>query len=126
MQFRTPLKKVKGLGSARSGVHHWWMQRLTSLALVPLLLWFVYSLSAMTGHDYAAVREWVAQPWVALLLILTMATGLYHGQLGLQVVIEDYVHTPWIATTLQIAVKFLLILFGGMGIFAVLRLATGH
>ena len=91
MDMRTPLGKVRGLGSAKSGVHHFWMQRLTAVALIPLVIWFAVSLVMLSGADYGMARSWLSSPFVMVLLILTICIGLYHGQLGMQVVIEDYV-----------------------------------
>src|SRR5690606_21337351 len=90
--FRTDMKRVRGLGSAKEGVAHWWMQRLTALALIPLSIWLVAALVAHTGAGYGAVRAWIAHPVTAGLLVLLLGATFYHAQLGLQVVIEDYVH----------------------------------
>ncbi|KKJ76964.1 succinate dehydrogenase [Kiloniella litopenaei] len=92
MSLRTPLGRARGLGSAKEGSSHWWSQRLTSLALVPLVLWFVFSVALMTGADHVQFLEWVQSPIVAGLLILLISVGLLHSQQGMQVVIEDYVH----------------------------------
>src|SRR5258708_16636215 len=90
--LRTPLARARGLGSAKAGVAHWWAQRLTAIALIPLVVWFAISLVMLSGADYAMARAWIGSPRVMVLLILTIGIGLHHGQLGLQVVIEDYVH----------------------------------
>ena len=87
---RTPLARARGLGSAKEGVHHWWIQRLTAIALIPLVVWFAISLVMLSGADYAVVRAWIGSPLVMVLLILTIGVGLHHGQLGMQVVWEDY------------------------------------
>lgn len=92
MNRRSALGRVRGLGSAKEGVGHWWAQRLTALALVPLTLWFVISVAAMTGASHAEMVDWVGSPLVAGLLILLIVATFYHNYLGLQVVIEDYVH----------------------------------
>jgi succinate dehydrogenase / fumarate reductase, membrane anchor subunit len=107
MSLRTPLSKVKGLGSAKQGVHHWWQQRLTALALVPLSLWFVYSLITMAAADYATVVAWIRLPYVTILLIMFVVALFYHAQLGLQIVIEDYIHSEWQKFSCIILVKFL-------------------
>jgi len=125
MDLRSPLKKARGLGSAKEGVHHWWLQRVTSIALVPLTLWFVLSLAALAGSDYAAVVEWVRSPLVALLLVLTVATAFYHAALGVQVVVEDYVsHHGW-RMAIILAEKFLFLLLGVAAILSVLRVSFG-
>ena len=122
---RTPLARARGLGSARVGVHHWWAQRLTAIALIPLVVWFAISLVMMSGADYGAVRAWIGSPMVMVLLILTIAIGLHHGQLGLQVVIEDYVHGDGSKLALIVAVRFIAVLFGLAAIVAVLRIGFG-
>ena len=96
MSLRSPLGKVRGLGSAKEGVAHWWAQRMTAVALVPLLIWFVASVCAMTGAGYDAVHDWIATPMVSIMLVLLTLAVFHHAQLGLQVVIEDYVHTEWL------------------------------
>jgi succinate dehydrogenase / fumarate reductase membrane anchor subunit len=123
--LRTPLARARGLGSAHSGVHHWWAQRLTAVALIPLVVWFAISLVMMSGADYGAVRTWIGSPVVMVLLILTIAVGLHHGQLGLQVVIEDYVHGDGAKLALMVAVRFIAVLFGLAAIVAVLRIGFG-
>ncbi|MFZ0486647.1 MAG: succinate dehydrogenase, hydrophobic membrane anchor protein [Arenicellales bacterium] len=110
MNLQTPLSRVLGLGSAKEGVEHWWWQRLTALALVPLGIWFVVVVISMVGADYATARTWVAQPVNMVLLIAFVAALLHHGQLGLQVVIEDYVHREAWKLTLLLAVKALSVL----------------
>jgi succinate dehydrogenase / fumarate reductase membrane anchor subunit len=122
---RTPLARARGLGSAKEGVHHWWAQRLTAIALIPLVVWFAISLVMMSGADYGAVRAWIGSPLVMVLLILTIAIGLHHGQLGLQVVIEDYVHGDGSKLALIVAVRFIAVLFGLAAIVAVLRIGFG-
>ena len=123
--LRTPLARARGLGSAKAGVHHWWAQRLTAIALIPLVVWFAISLVMMSGADYGAVRAWIGSPVVMVLLILTIAVGLHHGQLGLQVVIEDYVHGDGSKLALIVAVRFIAVLFGLAAIVAVLRIGFG-
>jgi succinate dehydrogenase / fumarate reductase membrane anchor subunit len=125
MSYRTPLGRVRGLGSAKEGVAHWWAQRLTALALVPLVLWFVASLLSMIGADQAAVKAWLGEPLPAVLAVLLIGATFHHAQLGLQVVIEDYVHGRGAKLALIILVKFAALLLGGLGIFAVLKLAFG-
>jgi succinate dehydrogenase / fumarate reductase membrane anchor subunit len=107
------------------GVHHWWAQRLTAIALIPLVVWFAISLVMMSSADYGAVRAWIGSPAVMVLLILTIAIGLHHGQLGLQVVIEDYVHGDGSKLALIVAVRFIAVLFGLAAIVAVLRIGFG-
>jgi succinate dehydrogenase / fumarate reductase, membrane anchor subunit len=100
MSLRTPLGKVLGRGAAGEGTGHWWVQRVTAVALVPLTLWFAGSLLGLQLQSYDQVRGWLGQPWVAVLTILLVLTLSWHSRLGVQVVIEDYVHgggkTAWL------------------------------
>ena len=125
MNFRAPLARARGLGSAKSGTHHWWMQRLTAVALVPLSLWFVASLVVLATADYATVIAWLHSPLVAILCCALIVAIFYHGQLGLQVVVEDYVHTEWLKLTSIVVAKFVSLLMAGASIFAVLSIAFG-
>ena len=92
MSSWTSLRRVRGLGTAKDGVHHWWVQRLTAVALVPLSIWFVTSIVLLVGSDHARVTAWIANPVVAVFLMLTLIAMFYHLKLGLQVVVEDYIH----------------------------------
>ncbi|HEY9567590.1 MAG TPA: succinate dehydrogenase, hydrophobic membrane anchor protein [Thalassobaculum sp.] len=123
--MRTPMARVRGLGSAKAGVHHWWAQRLTAIALVPLTLWFVVSVAGMPGMDHATAVAWIGSPPVAVLLVLLVAATFWHAQLGVQVVVEDYVHNEAVKLTVLIAVKFAAVVLAVACIFAVLRLAFG-
>ena len=124
MSLNTPLRQVLGLGSAKSGVHHWWLQRLTSIALVPLSIWFVVSLLCLPALDHATVTAWMSQGLTALLLILLVLTATWHSRLGVQVVIEDYVHGG--AKTISLLVStFAHTLIAAASIFAVLKVAFG-
>ena len=121
---RTPLARARGLGSAKDGVGHWWAQRLTAIALIPLVVWFAVSLVMLSGADYATVRAWIGSPLVMVLLILTIGIGLHHGQLGLQVVLEDYTDGAWRVVWI-VLVKFIAVLFGLGAIVAILRIGFG-
>jgi succinate dehydrogenase / fumarate reductase, membrane anchor subunit len=123
--MRTPLARVRGLGSAKEGVHHWWAQRLTAIALVPLTLWFVISVAGLAGMDHAEATAWIGSPAVTVLLVLLVAATFWHAQLGVQVVIEDYVHNEAIKLVSLVAVKFAAVLLAVATIVAVLRLAFG-
>ena len=120
--LRSPLNRARGLGSAKSGVHHFWMQRLTAVALIPLVIWFAVSLVMLSGADYGMARAWLGSPFVMVLLILTICIGLYHGQLGMQVVIEDYVHSEGVKLALFVAIKFIAVFFGLAAIVASMRI----
>lgn len=125
MSLRTPLRRVLGAGSAKEGVQHWWLQRLTSVALVPLSVWFVVSLLALPSLDHATVRAWMGQSWTALLLILLVLVAAWHSQLGLRVIVEDYVPAPGARTVTLVLLSFLHTLLAAAGVFAVLRVALG-
>jgi succinate dehydrogenase / fumarate reductase membrane anchor subunit len=120
---RNALKIARGLGSSQSGVGHWWTQRLTAAALVLLVVWFVATVLCLQHADYATARATVARPWNALLLIAFVLTMFWHAVLGLQVVIEDYVHTRWKEVVLLVAIKFLAVLGALASVLAVLRIA---
>ena len=122
---RNPLKRARGLGSAQFGVSHWWTQRITAVGLVVLVLWFVVLALGLLHADYATARAAVAKPWNAVLLIAFLVSALWHAVLGLQVVIEDYVHTRWKEIVLLVAIKFLAVLSVLAGTLAVLRTALG-
>ncbi len=119
----TPLGRARGLGAAKEGVSHWWLQRVTAVALVPLVLWLTLSLAALAGADHASVVAWVSRPLVAVLLSLTLAAGFHHLKLGLQVVIEDYVHGALAKHALLLANLFGCILLAALAVFSVLKIA---
>jgi len=91
--MRSPLARAMGLGSAKEGVEHWWMERVSAVALVPLTLWFVASIIAHTGSDYATFIGWLRTPLATIMMVLLLIALFYHTALGLQVIIEDYVHS---------------------------------
>lgn len=122
---RSPLGRVRAYGSAKEGVHHWWAQRLTALALVPLTVWFVGAVIGLAGADYATTRAWIAQPAQAIALVLLIVATFHHGQLGLQVVIEDYVHHEGLRIALIVLVKAAAAVAGAAATLAVLRIALG-
>jgi succinate dehydrogenase / fumarate reductase membrane anchor subunit len=123
--LRTHLSRARGLGSAKDGLNHWWAQRLTAIALIPLAVWFAVSLVMLSGADYGVVRAWIGSPMVMVLLILTIGVGLHHGRLGLQVVIEDYVHGEGLKLALIVAVRFIAVFFGLAATVAILRIGFG-
>jgi succinate dehydrogenase / fumarate reductase membrane anchor subunit len=124
-ELRTPLKIAVGLGSAKSGVHHFMVQRVTAVALAGLVLWVVWIVLEMLHLDYAAARALIARPWNAVLTIAFVVSSFWHAQLGLQVVIEDYVHAKGLELLMQIAVKFLCFLGAAASVLAVVRIAHG-
>lgn len=121
--LRSPLSRARGLGSAKEGVHHFWVQRVSALALIPLTLWFVFSVAQLAGGDYADVHHWVSAPSVAVVLVLFLASALYHSVLGVQVVIEDYAGGDAARLTLLLISKFLHAIVAAAAIFAVLKVA---
>lgn len=124
--LRNPLKVARGLGSSQSGVGHWWTQRVTAAALVVLLIWFVITVLGLLHAEYATALATVAKPWNALLLIIMLVTMFWHAVLGLQVVIEDYVHTRWKEVLSLVLIKFLAVLGALASVLAVLRIALTH
>ncbi len=125
-RYRTPLKVAKGLGSAKEGTHHFLVQRLTAIALVFLACWFLYFVIGLMHADYLTATDAVARPWNATLLIAFLVAMFWHAQLGVQVIIEDYVHSHGLALTAQIAVRFVCILGALASVFAVVRIALGN
>ena len=121
---RTPLSRARGLGSAKEGTHHWWLQRVTAIALIPLVVWFAISLVMLSGADYAVARAWIGSPLVMVLLTLTIVVGLYHGQLGLQVVWEDYTEGA-LRVFMILFTKFIAVLFGLGAVLAIMRIGFG-
>lgn len=124
-ELRTPLSRAKGLGSAKEGVGHWWRQRMTSLLLLPLILWLGFAVAWLPQADYASMVAWIASPAVTVGLVLLIVATFYHAQLGLQVIIEDYVANHWQRTAAIIVVGFLCLLFAVIGVIAVLKIALG-
>ena len=124
-QYRTPMKIARGLGSARSGAHHFMVQRITAVALAALGLWVVWIALEMLHMDYAAARALIAKPWNAVLMIAFAVASFWHAQLGLQVIVEDYVHTKGFELALQIAIKFACFLGAAASVLAVIRIALG-
>jgi succinate dehydrogenase / fumarate reductase membrane anchor subunit len=125
MNLQTPLARARGLGTAKKGVQHWWWQRLTAVVLVPLCLWFIGTIITMQASDYSTVVNWIQSPLVSGLLVFLIAALFYHTQLGLQVVIEDYVHSEWVKITTLIVAQFLMILLTLTAVIAVLKIALG-
>ena len=125
MSIRTPLGRARGLGSAKTGTDHWWMQRVTALALIPLVIWFVVSMIIVTGAHHETALAFIGSPINAVLLTLLIIATFYHGQLGLQVVIEDYIHSKWLEVALILLVKGAAIFLGVASVYAVIAIALG-
>jgi len=124
-RYRNPLSVARGLGSSNHGLGHWWKQRLTSVALVPLVVWFVVSMIALAGQDRAHVLNWLHSPLHAVVFSLFLIVSLYHANLGLQKIYEDYVQVRWLQLSSRIATNFAAVLLGFAGVFALLRQAFG-
>jgi len=122
MSLRTPLGKVLGRGSAGDGVGHWWEQRVTAIALIPLTAWFAFGLLRRHAGKFQDMHDWLSQPWTALLASLLVVTLAWHSKLGVQVVIEDYVHSHGAKTALLVLSTFLHFAAAFAGIFAILRM----
>jgi len=125
MQQRSPIASVRGLGAAREGVGHWKLQRLTALANVPLVLWFVFSAMALSSSDYEAVRAWLSSPITASLMVMLIISLFTHARLGVQVVIEDYVHHEGVKMASLAALTLAVWALGVACIIAVLKVAIG-
>ena len=123
MELRSSLGRVRGLGSAKEGVGHWWAQRVTAIALVPLSIWFVVAVISLIGSDYAEYQAWIGQFGNALLMILTAMVMFYHAHLGMQVVIEDYVHGEGARVVTLLLVKFVLAVLAASCVLAVVLVA---
>jgi succinate dehydrogenase / fumarate reductase membrane anchor subunit len=121
--LQTPLKRACGLGSAKSGAHHWIVQRVTAVALIPLCLWLVYLVLMVMSAGYPRARVLVHAPVNAWMLIAFVLAVFWHAQLGLQVVIEDYVHTRWLEIASQLAVKFFCVLGAVACVLAIVKIA---
>ncbi|HAE03284.1 MAG TPA: succinate dehydrogenase, hydrophobic membrane anchor protein [Rhodospirillaceae bacterium] len=123
MSLKTPLGQVRGLGSARSGTHHWWMQRVTAVALVPLTLWFIYSMVGHAGAGHGEMARWLASPFNAIMMVLLIGATFHHLQLGLQVVVEDYIHSEAAKVAVMLVVKLASVALAVAAVFAVLKVA---
>ncbi|MDE0409466.1 MAG: succinate dehydrogenase, hydrophobic membrane anchor protein [Alphaproteobacteria bacterium] len=125
MEFRTSAKAVRGLGSAREGAAHWWAQRMTALALVPLSVWFAVSVIRLAGAEHGALTEWLASPFNAVAMLLFTLAGFHHAALGLQVVLEDYVSHEGRRVAAIVAVKGACWALAAACAFATLKIAFG-
>ena len=125
-RYRTPLKNVRGWGSAKTGTDHFIHQRLTATALVALTIWFLVFVLSLSGADYVTATAAIAKPWNAMLLVGFLVAMFWHAQLGLQVVLEDYIHNSLLALALQVSVKFVAVLGAIISIFAVARIVLGN
>jgi succinate dehydrogenase / fumarate reductase membrane anchor subunit len=120
--LRSPLGRARGLGSARAGSHHWWAQRLTAIALVPLTLWFIFSVLRLSGESHQVVIDWLSTPLTLSLMLALIVATFHHLQLGMQVVIEDYVHEERARMGAVLAVRGLCVLLALVCIVSVLKI----
>ena len=125
MSLQSPLGRVLGLGSAKDGTGHWWAQRVSAVALIPLTLWFMLSLLSLPALDYATVRAWLSVPLSSVLALLLVAVLTYHSYLGTTVVIEDYVHAAGTKLLSLLLLRFLYVLIGGASLLAILHVSFG-
>ena len=122
--MRSPLGRVRGLGSAKGGTHHWWMQRVSSAALLPLTIWFALSAASLAGASHAETVAWIGRPWNALLLLVTIGISFQHTASGIQVIIEDYANQEWLKIGGILAIKAICVLAALASALAVLRIAV--
>lgn len=122
---RTPLARALGRGSAKEGTGHWWSQRTSAVALLLLGAWFLISLSRLPGFAYGDVAEWLGRPFTAVLMVLMVLCIAWHSDLGLKVVIEDYVHQPFLKIATIVVVRFLHVFLAAAAVLAVLRMSVG-
>jgi len=123
MDMRTPLKKVRGLGSSKQGTEHFWVQRLTAVALIPLFLFFIIFVIANAGASYEQVVGSLANPFIAVLMGLMVIAGLIHMRIGMQEIIDDYIHNEPLKLAALMANTFFAVLIGGLCLFAILKIA---
>lgn len=123
MSLETPLHKVEGLGAAHSGVTHFWRQRVTAAALVPLAIWFAVSVLGLAGAHEAAVLAFLSQPMNAILMAAFIVIAVYHMALGMQVVIDDYIYTNWQKLSLMLILRAFSLAVIAASLYALLRIA---
>ncbi|MEW5011589.1 MAG: succinate dehydrogenase, hydrophobic membrane anchor protein [Cycloclasticus sp.] len=125
MSLRSPLGEAKGLGSAKEGLHHWWAQRVTAIALIPLTIWFAFKVAVLSQSDYQTVLACIGSPWSAALIVSLIVAAFYHAALGMQVIFEDYIGHKAARVGAIMATNLLLFLLGAAAIIAVVRIALG-
>ncbi|MEX0589890.1 MAG: succinate dehydrogenase, hydrophobic membrane anchor protein [Xanthobacteraceae bacterium] len=123
--MRTPLRRVRGLGPAHSGTGHFWLQRTTAIANVPLVIYFVFVIATLTGRSHAAVAATLGQPAVVILMLAAILSIIMHMRVGMQMIIEDYVHHEGTKVTLLLANTFFTIAVGLTATFAICRISFG-
>ena len=123
MRMETPIARVRGLGSAKSGAHHWWLERLTSVSTLILFIWLLVSLLRLPSLDYEGVTGWLSSPVAAVPMLLLIVSTFWHSRLGLQVLIEDYVHEDGLKFFTLTVMNFFIIAVGALAFFSVLKIA---
>ena len=123
--LRSPLAKVKGLGSSPEASQHFWVQRLTALALIPLTLWFCFSLVLLPEASYSQVLSWLTSPFNAVMMILTVLISFHHAHLGLQVIIEDYISHYYYRLLAILTVKFISYFMMALGVYSIIKISLG-
>ncbi len=123
--LRSPLAKVKGLGASGDASHHFWLQRLTALALIPLTFWFCFNIALLPDASYSNVVAWFASPFNAVMMILIILISFQHGHLGLQVIIEDYVANYHYRLIVILAVKFISYFMMALGVYSIIKISFG-
>jgi len=125
MRLRSPLGRVLGSGSAKDGTGHWWAQRVSATGLLILGTWFLYSLAGIADFGHSQVLDWVSQPWNGVMLLLLCGTLAWHSTLGVQVVIEDYVHAPFVKVVALLLNRFGHVAVAVATAFAIVRISLG-
>jgi len=125
MSLRSPLGQAKGLGSAKEGLHHWWAQRVTAIALIPLTIWFAFKVAVLSMSDYQTVLDCIGSPWSAALIVSLIVAAFYHAALGMQVIYEDYIGGKAVRIAAIMGTNLLLFLLAAASIIAVVRIAVG-
>jgi succinate dehydrogenase / fumarate reductase membrane anchor subunit len=125
MRYRTPIAVARGLGSSKNGLGHWWLQRLTAIGLVPLVLWFVVSIISLSGQSHGQVVSWLHSLPHSVAFSVFLIIALYHANLGLQAIFEDYIQARWLQLSARIVAAFAAVLAGFAGVFSLLGLAFG-
>ena len=125
MSLKSPLGQAKGLGSAKDGLHHWWAQRVTAIALIPLTVWFAFKVAVLSMSDYQTVLDCIGSPWSAALIVSLIVAAFYHAALGMQVIYEDYIGHKAVRIVAIMGTNLLLFLLGAAATIAVVKIALG-